>query len=196
MSNNNNNYEITIKSNDQKILRIISNLLIVSALATLLYFAFNYYSIARLRPSAIFLFVVCGVILLIWLFVVLRQYVPPFRYAFFLAGIAMFFYFPHPVLKFLIGGLYIILGLIESAIKMPKRIAVDDSGVLINNFPGKFFEWNTISSMIIRDQLLTIDFKNNRLYQKEIEGYITPEIQQEFNEFTKLKTENSQNNKV
>lgn len=191
-----NNYEIIVKSNDQKKLRIISNLLIVSALATLLYFAFNYYNIPRLRPSAVFLFVVCAVIVIIWAFVLFKKYVPPFRYAFFLAGIAMFFYFPHPTLKFIIGGLYIILGLIESTIRMPKRIAIDDSGVLINNFPGKFFEWDKISSMIIRDQLITIDFKNNRLYQKEIEGYITPEIQKEFNDFAKSKTQSSQNNAV
>ena len=191
-----NNYEIIVKSNDQKKLRVISNLLIVSALATLLYFAFNYYYIPRLRSSAVFLFVVCAIIVTIWAFVILKKYVPPFRYAFFLAGIAMFFYFPHPTFKFVIGVLYIILGLIESIIRMPKRIVIDNSGVLINNFPGKFFEWCQISSMIIRDQLITINFKNNKLYQNEIEGYITAEIQKEFNDFAKNKTHSSENNTV
>lgn len=186
------NYVITIKSNDEKIIRLIGQILIVLALAIFLYLAIDYFQIERLKTYATFLFIVCAIILIIWVYIMFNKYKPSFRYAFFLAGITFFFYFPHPVLKFLLGGLYIVLGLIESAVRARKEIAVDNSGILINNFPGKFVAWDKLSNVVIKDQLITIDFKNNKLYQKEIEGYITPEIEKEFNGFVQQSIRQSQ----
>lgn len=185
------NYVITIKSNEAKIIQTISNILVVIALAIFLYLAVDYIQVERLKTFAIFLFVVCGIIAVIWLYVMLNKYKPSFRYAFFLAGISLFFYFPHPVLKFVLGGLYILLGLIESSVRKPKEIAVDNSGILINGLPGKFILWNKLKNVVIKDQLITIDFKNNKLYQKEIDGFITPEIQNEFNAFVRQRIQQS-----
>lgn len=37
------------------------------------------------------------------------------------------------------------------------------------NFPGKEFHWNMFNNVILKDNILTLDFKNNRLIQAEIE---------------------------
>ena len=37
------------------------------------------------------------------------------------------------------------------------------------NFPGKDFTWNMFNNVILKDNILTLDFKNNRLIQAEID---------------------------
>jgi hypothetical protein len=43
--------------------------------------------------------------------------------------------------------------------------------------------WNEINNAVIKDGFLTIDQKNNKLFQKEIEGDVSADIETEFNEF-------------
>ena len=37
------------------------------------------------------------------------------------------------------------------------------------NFPKKEFAWNELNNVILKDRILTLDFKNNKLLQAEIE---------------------------
>lgn len=50
-------------------------------------------------------------------------------------------------------------------------------------FPWKKYEWNELNNVILKDNLLTIDFKNNRIVQAEIMNQDINE--DEFNAFTK-----------
>jgi len=54
------------------------------------------------------------------------------------------------------------------------------------NFPGKEFEWNVFNNVILKDNVLTLDFKNNKLIQAEIEKSQNINEQQ-FNSFAKSK---------
>jgi hypothetical protein len=58
--------------------------------------------------------------------------------------------------------------------------------VMKTNFPKKEFDWNLFSNVMLRDNILTLDFKNNKLIQVEIED---PEKTNsiDFNEFAKSK---------
>jgi len=69
-------------------------------------------------------------------------------------------------------------------ISIQKIIYVFDSSLIKQkNFPWKKYQWNEFSNVIIKDNLLTMDFKNNKLIQGEI---ITDEIDEtEFDEFAK-----------
>ena len=49
------------------------------------------------------------------------------------------------------------------------------------NFPFKKFKWDQLVNVILKDNILTLDFKNNKLFQKEIEAINTNE--EEFNSF-------------
>ena len=54
------------------------------------------------------------------------------------------------------------------------------------NFPKKEFEWSAFSNVLLKNNILTIDFKNNKLIQTELEkGQSIDET--EFNEFAKSK---------
>ncbi len=37
------------------------------------------------------------------------------------------------------------------------------------NFPEKEYLWNTFNNVILKDNILTLDFKNNHLIQAEVE---------------------------
>jgi Ca2+/Na+ antiporter len=54
------------------------------------------------------------------------------------------------------------------------------------NFPGKEFEWNVFNNVILKDDILTLDFKNNKLIQAEIEKSQNINEQQ-FNSFAQSK---------
>ena len=37
-------------------------------------------------------------------------------------------------------------------------------------FPGKKYQWDQFSNVVLKDNILTLDFKNNKLLQAEIEN--------------------------
>ena len=47
----------------------------------------------------------------------------------------------------------------------------DDGGVTRMNLPKKKYEWNEFSNVLLKDNLLTLDFKNNKIIQAEIEPF-------------------------
>jgi hypothetical protein len=50
-------------------------------------------------------------------------------------------------------------------------------------FPPKKYQWSLFSNVILKDNILTLDFKNNKLIQAEIE---TKDVNEEaFNTFAK-----------
>lgn len=49
------------------------------------------------------------------------------------------------------------------------KILVDQSGILIQSYPKKIFEWKDADNMLIKDGLLTIDLLNNKLFQLPVE---------------------------
>lgn len=88
-------------------------------------------------------------------------------------------------------GLYqiLILNLLFWALyRISKRslnIAVTESGINYPSFPVKNIEWNDLNNIILKDDILTIDLKNNKIYQHLI-NYMDGEInEEEFNDFCK-----------
>jgi len=81
--------------------------------------------------------------------------------------------------------LYFIAVLFEKQVKFPKEIAFDENGVVINSLPRRSYPWTALTNVVLKDCILTIDFKNNQLIQKETEEDTSAEEEQEFNEFCK-----------
>lgn len=82
-----------------------------------------------------------------------------------------------------IGFIYIIAAAMEKQVKFPREIAFDEEEIVFNTFPRKHYQWNELSNVILKDGLLTIDFKNNKLLQKEIDSAGSAKLEQDFNEF-------------
>ena len=63
----------------------------------------------------------------------------------------------------------------------PMDIVVSDEKIVINTFFRKRYQWHASSNVVLKDGLLTLDFKNNRMLQREIIRHDVNES--EFNDF-------------
>lgn len=79
--------------------------------------------------------------------------------------------------------LFFIAVLLEKQVKFPQEVAFDDGGIVFNSLPKKFYPWSAIRNAMLKDGILTIDFTNNKLYQREIDAPGSARDEQEFNEF-------------
>jgi hypothetical protein len=62
-------------------------------------------------------------------------------------------------------------------------VSVNENGVNYPSFPKKAFTWNELNNVILKDGLLTLDFKNNKLIQQLTGKRVDTINEQEFNDF-------------
>ena len=76
----------------------------------------------------------------------------------------------------------IVIGIIYYLALQKIQILFTPKEVTKLNFPQRAYQWNSFNNVIIKDNMLTLDFKNNHLFQAEIE---LPENlnEKEFNQF-------------
>lgn len=84
-----------------------------------------------------------------------------------------------------IAVLYFIAVTIEKQVKFPKEIAFDEKGIVINSLPRRSYPWSALTNVVLKDCILTVDFKNNQLIQKETEEDTSAQEEEEFNGFCK-----------
>jgi hypothetical protein len=85
--------------------------------------------------------------------------------------------------NFVIAVTNLVLFLLYTASIQKIIYSFDSSHIKQKNFPWKKYHWNELSNVIIKDNLLTMDFKNNKLMQGEI---TTDEVNEmEFNAFVR-----------
>ncbi len=108
-----------------------------------------------------------------------KGHIPYYRIALILSTIAWYMQ-PEGSYIFLI---YLLAAMLEKQAKFPQEIAFDDAGIVINSFPKKQYGWSAIANVVLKDGILTVDFKNNKLIQKEIDTPATIGLETEFTEF-------------
>jgi hypothetical protein len=170
-------YLITLKKPNYKLPDQVSQLLYVFAL---LAFGFFYYQFQR---SGIVYIVIAVAILLAWAWTLRKK--AKKGEAFFRLGllIAAVGWVVGPERNIWMGLLYAVAGLLEKQVKFPKEIGFSPDEISFNTLPRKVISWRDVTNVLIKDSLITIDQKNNKLFQKEIEGFVTKDIEKEFNEF-------------
>lgn len=174
-------YVVTLKKNTVKPVNFVCHILMLLSIAAFCYaltkeWQHGYKEDYRLMVITVFSFVW-------WLLVLFgKKKRPYFRIGFFLIAIGWFF---EPLHKIYIGIFYILAALLEKQVKFPAEIGIDKEGILINSLPKKQFPWDEVRNIVIKDNLLTIDFKSNKLLQKEIQDDVPFTMEQEFNEFCK-----------
>ena len=62
---------------------------------------------------------------------------------------------------------FALMGLFERQAKMPLEVGFTDSEIAINTLIRRRYKWNQFNNIVLKDDLLTLDFKNNRLLQRE-----------------------------
>jgi hypothetical protein len=168
---------ITLKKPNYGIVDQVSQLMYIFAL---LVFGFYYYHYPKSGAAYLYF---GAVILLAWVFTIIKK--RKSGQAFFRLGllIGAAGWFLGPQRNIWMGILYALAGLLEKQVKFPQEIGFSEDNISFNTFPNKVLRWNEINNALIKDGLITIDQKNNKLFQKEIEGEITADIEKEFNDF-------------
>jgi hypothetical protein len=76
-----------------------------------------------------------------------------------------------------------LLGLFERQAKMPLEIGFTDDAVVINTLFRRYYQWTDFNNIILKDDILTLDFKNNRLLQRETADEEGEAGEDEFNDY-------------
>lgn len=87
-----------------------------------------------------------------------------------------------PFFQWLIA-VFVFLALLEYQAKKPTEIGFDEDHIMLNKLFRKKILWSEIDNVILKDGVITIDFKNNRLLQKEIDKGESEASESEFNEW-------------
>ena len=168
---------IILKRPDYSAIDNVSKMMYVFAL---LVFGFYYYH--NPKTGAAYLYLAAGVLLsLIYSIIKKRKDgSASFRTGLLIAAAGWFI---APQKNIWMGILYAIAGLLEKQVKLPQEIGFSEEEISLSTFPKKILLWSEVNNALIKEGLITVDQKNNKLFQREIEGYVTADIEKEFNEF-------------
>jgi hypothetical protein len=111
-----------------------------------------------------------------------RRGIQPFyRLALLFAAIGWFFH-PHGGI---ISLIYLVAAILERFVKFPEEIAFDKEEIVINSFPKKRYTWNELNNVVLKDGLLTIDFKNNKMLQRLVDSEVDVKVEEEFTSYAR-----------
>lgn len=172
-------YLITLKRPDYKVVDMISQLLYLIAFAAFIYFAAK-------SPAIINAYWLAAIIVLIC-YIVVKLKIKRNGFAYYTPGLAIasVAWVAGPNGNWLMFALYAACTLLERELKFRKEIGFTTDEVAFNTLFKKIYDWSDFSNVLIKDAILTLDFKSNKVLQKEIEGDVPAEIEREFNEFCK-----------
>lgn len=86
---------------------------------------------------------------------------------------------------------FVLFALLETQAKYPLEIGFHAGGVVFNSLFKKKYPWASLQSVILKEGLLTLDFKDNTLIQKEVLDDEDPDAEEdEFNEYCRSKLVN------
>ena len=171
-------FEIIIKNDKVKLYRTIAKIFLLLNFAVFIFLLF--YETYR-YPSIAFLIAFI-------LYLLLRQYL--FRKGH-VNNILDEFVFFIPAAgwlgmhNYMIGIGCILMGLLYKLSLQEIKFVFGHENIIKMNFPQKIIDWDLLNNVILKDNILTLDFKNNRLLQAEVEKNGINEI--DFNSFAKLR---------
>jgi hypothetical protein len=110
-----------------------------------------------------------------------------FRYWLLAAGI---FWLAMPYFQWMFL-LFILFALLEAQSKYPLEIGFGVNEIVFNSLFKKKIPWTALQSVILKEGILTLDFRNNTLIQKEVLDDDAPDADEdEFNEYCRRKLVN------
>lgn len=176
------NYIITIKEPDYKKADAVSWPMLLLATIFFSYTALKQWS-SKVYHNVAILYAIIAAFIILWSLCNLvssqkKDRIPFYRLALFAAAIG---WFVEPVNNYWMAGLYVIAALLERQVKFPQEIGVDESGITFNTLPAKEYAWTDINNLLLKEGILTVDYKNNKIFQQEIESEVSAEMEKEFN---------------
>lgn len=86
-----------------------------------------------------------------------------YKYPLFVTGCVWLFF---PGMRW-VTLLFLFFILMDNQARRPLEIGVSDERIVINTFFRKKFQWSEFSNVVLKGGLLTLDFVNNRIIQRE-----------------------------
>ena len=173
-------FVVTLKHPDYKIYNIISVLMCVMTVAASV-FAILHTPFSDLTWVNIFLTLfIVFVLVLAFVNRNKKEIIATFKWALYASA---FLWLLYPLHLPYITIFFVIAALLERQIKFPQEIGFSDDGITFNTFPFKNYIWRQVSNVILKDNMLTLDFINNKILQKETEADVDATVEKEFNEF-------------
>lgn len=81
---------------------------------------------------------------------------------------------------------FILLALLEYQAKYAIEIGFSDSEIIMNTLLKKKYKWTEFSNLVLKDGILTLDFANNKIWQREVEDDDEDDTEEiEFNNYCK-----------
>ncbi len=180
-------FVITLKHPNYKIYNVITTLMCVLTIAAEIYallstmfFTYNWLNVVLMAV------IVINFVLSIT--ASQKENIITFKWALYAAA---FLWLLYPLHLPWIAVLLIVAALLERQIKFPQEIGFSKDAITFNTFPFKNYSWQDVKNAILKDNMLTLDFDNNKLIQKETESNVPAETEREFNEFCKQQIANS-----
>jgi len=158
-------YVVILKKTGQRATDVLSTLLTLFSAFTLFYVSFRSRSDRPdLLTLAIAILLLAGLVVIQWSRRRRRPDQVRYRYLLLLAAMGWMFFTPAPW----VGALFFLLTFLEYQTKRPLEIGFDQDRVVINTLFKQQFDWTAFNNVILKDGLLTLDFKSNRLIQREV----------------------------
>ena len=174
-------YVVTLKKDSDRQVDLIS---IFLCIFSVLAFVFEQFRESKFNYlSSIFaVMLACGVVFNFFF----AKKDKPVRYKniLFLAGV---YWIIMPYLSW-VSIIFFFLAFLEYQAKHPLEVGFTDDEVVINALMKRRFSWSSFNNIILKEGLLTLDFKNNKIFQKETLDDDEPDADEdEFNEYCRQK---------
>lgn len=173
-------YVIYLQRPDYRRYDLASTILLLIAVIGMLFFAY-YQSAAWYKY-----FIVAGLIIFQVLYnfrELRREETVSFANGFYIAAVAFLLLPGNSALAFITAICFILAAYLEGQLKFQEEIGFDSSGITFNSFPKKHFPWQAFRNVVLKDGILTLDFTNNKILQKEIDERVAVFLEAEFNDF-------------
>jgi len=85
-----------------------------------------------------------------------------------------------------IGFIYLLMAVLERYALLSPEIGFSPEHIRFNGWPEKKYNWSAFTNVMLKDGILTMDFRNNKLFQKETDDSADLEYdgsEEEFNQF-------------
>lgn len=82
-----------------------------------------------------------------------------------------------------LAGAMLLFDILHTISIRPLNVIVSEKQILYPSYPAKKIEWASLNNIILKDSLLTIDFKNNKIIQQTTDESKTSINEKDFNEF-------------
>ncbi len=176
-------YIIVLRKQSFKLIDSISKLMLLLSVAAFLFTLYlSFQGKAVNMNTAWMLFIIISAIIGWWIYCLLleqRGGIPYYRFALMFAAWGWFLV-PNGLL---LAGIFLIACLIEKPVKVDAEIAFDTTEIVFNSFPKKIYTWQEMNNVVLKDGLITIDLKSNKLIQRYTADATEPELETEFNRF-------------